>query len=439
MRNRLNLIVILACATLCLSACTDSKIPPLDGDVVVTQDEIKTELPEASESEEEPEHDFGEIIEPTPLGQNNDPNAYAYDDEVTLFLPEIDLDETIHINSDQVEKISIKKTGLMYKVGGLWCANSRGDGNTKPELYDATADEIIELTFPENFPDWVVGSGSTLVLEDRYLIQWLVYDDLTIKLTKIDTKAKTLEVLREESSEDLPRFIYLNEIGDESFLSFYMYRAPEGDEFDLYSVCEIYDINGNYTEIVREGFKRDEYRSTGFFYDAFAYKNGEIYGLGKEIVRGEVRWSLRRFTNEGELTESICLNNFSYMLGTANVENFDIVGDYIVTRDDWGTTCYVYKHDQLVMKGVDNMEYVVVDDMIVCAILKDENGDSLENGLIYVIDTQNDEIEKFSYSLDEGINSEMLTFRQTGNGDVHMVYYGLNDMHYVISKEEFIS
>lgn len=33
----------------------------------------------------------------------------------------------------------------------------------------------------------------------------------------------------------------------------------------------------------------------------------------------------------------------------------------------------------------------------------------------------------------------MLTFRQTGNGNVRMVYYGLNDMHHIISKEEFIS
>lgn len=219
--------------------------------------------------------------------------------------------------------------------------------------------------------------------------------------------------------------------------SYYKYNTPEDDEFDLYCVCEIYDINGNYTELVREGFKRDEKNSTGFFYDAFAAQDGVIYGLGKEIINGKVIWTLRTLSNDGEVISYRRLYNMSYMYDAQNIDKFDIVGDYMVTYSKDKYINCVYKKDQLVMKGLRSISCVVTDDMIVCQIYKDEDGKQIDEGLLYVIDTTNDRINKFTFPVEDG-NEVDSGIKKCGNGDIRAKYSTYTQNTYcVISKDAF--
>lgn len=461
MKHKLKFIAVFVLTALCLTACADSNIDSninsdRDG-FIVTQDQTEVVLPDisvvteasktpevsesisSSKSNENTDDGGGLLVDAPAQNQNNDANAYAYDDEVTLFLPKTETEEAIVISSDKIEKVSTKKASLSNKIGDLWYANSRGITPSRPVLYDASKDEVVDLIRPEDFPDWIAGSGYKAMLQDRYLFEWLSYDDSTMKLTRIDTQTKTLEVLREEG-RDFPGFIYLKELDDEHFFSYYRYNAPEDDEFDLYCVCEIFDINGNYTELVREGFKRDEKNSTGFFYDAFAAQDGVIYGLGKEIINGKVIWTLRTLSNDGEVISYKRLYNMSYMYDAQNIDKFDIVGDYMVTYSKDKYISCVYKKDQLVMKGLRSISYVVTDDMIVCQIYKDEDGKQIDEGLLYVIDTTNDRINKFTFPVEDDSEGSS-GIKKCGNGDIRAKYstYTKNTyyVYYVISKDAF--
>lgn len=451
MKKCLYLFLAFTFTMLCLTACSDTNINSGDNDIIVTQDEIEVNLPDfsqvtdvsetydSSDSQESTDDNGGMLIDAPIRNQNNDPNAYAYDDKVTLFHPETDVD-AITISSEQVERISAKKIWIQTKFGDFWHASGmNGTAAAIPVLYDATTGEAVNLTTPEDFPKWVAGSGYYLILQDRYWIEWLSYEDSTMKLTIADSQTKTLEVLREESGKTYPAFLYLKELDDEHFLSYYKYYAPDGDEFDIYSVCEIYDIDGNYTEIVREGFTYDEENSTGFYYDAFTAEDGKIYALGKRIVNGKAQWSLRTLSTDGEVTSSISLNNLSYMFETRNVDVFDIVNGYIVTRSSWNQPCCIFKKDNLVFKGtLYNSDWEITDDLIVLGIRKDEDGNELENYLIYVIDTNTDEIRTYTFPNEDGMDLQTFGLVKCGNGDICVSCSELSTyVRYVISKDVF--
>lgn len=359
---------------------------------------------------------------------NTDPNIEAYDEKVKLFLPSAS--KTVHINSEKIGTVYTEKTALLQKIGEVWYSWSYGY-NTVPELYDEVADEIIDLDSPKDFPNWYVGSGSTVTLADRYVYEWLGYDDGTIKLTRVDAKENKLEVIRSvPNSNSFSAFINLCKIDDERFLSFYRYGAPAGDAYDSYSVCEIYDTAGNYSEILREGLKYNSSSDTdskGFFYDALTAKDGEIYALGKEILKNEPKWSLIHFSDKGELIETITLNNFGYMAGKESVEAFDIVGDYFVTRDDFRTTCYVYKvndgNDMVVVKGINRLYYTVTGNLIIVAIETDASGNPLSYGDFYVLNAESGEIVEFTFDLDDGLDSaDLRKILVTDDGNLHFSF-----------------
>lgn len=246
MKHKLKFIAVFVLMALCLTACADSNIDSnIDSDrdgFIVTQDQTEADLPDISvvtDASKTPEvsesissskfnentDDIGGLLVNPPIrNQNNDANAYAYDDEVTLFLPKTETEEAIVISSDKIEKVSTKKASLSNKIGDLWYANSRGITPSRRVLYDASKDEVVDLIRPEDFPDWIAGSGYKAMLQDRYLFEWLSYDDSTMKLTRIDTQTKTLEVLREEAGRDFPGFVYLKELDDEHFFSYYKYN-----------------------------------------------------------------------------------------------------------------------------------------------------------------------------------------------------------------------
>lgn len=371
---------------------------------------------EAAENQDNSETADGSVIfddSGTPSNINTDPHTEAYDEKVTLLLPEAS--KTVRIDSEKIGTVYTDKTNLLEKIGKVWYSWSDGY-NSVPELYDDKADKLIDLDFPENFPGWYAGSGLTVTLADRYVYEWLGYNDNTVKLTRVDTKEHKLEVIRSvPSSDSFIAFINLSKIDDEKFLSFYRYSAPDEDLYDIYSVCEIYDIDGNYREILREGLKYDpdtDRFSEGYFYDAFTAKDGEIYSLGKEIIGGEPKWSLKRFSDNGEALETVMLNNFGYMAGTESVEAFNIAGDYLVTRDDARTTCYVYKinggSDAVVVKGIKNLYYTATDNLIIVAVSADEEGNALSYCDFNVINAESGETVEYTFDLDDGLDSKDL-------------------------------
>lgn len=185
MKHKLKFIAVFVLTMLCLTACADSNIDSDRDGFIVTQDQTEADLPDISmvtEASKAPEvsesissskpnentDDIGGLLVNPPIrNQNNDANAYVYDDEVTLFLPKTETEEAIVISSDKIEKVSTKKANSMIKLGDFWYGLSRGDYHSKPVLYDASKDEVVDLIRPEDFPDWIAGSGYDVFLQDR--------------------------------------------------------------------------------------------------------------------------------------------------------------------------------------------------------------------------------------------------------------------------------
>lgn len=386
-----------------------------------------------------------QVIDPHPNEEIVNPNEWTYSEDVVLFplpddMPEAD---TIQLDLNKYEQLIDRKgMGALYKFDDLWLVNVRVNYKSRPQLYDAKNDEIITLDRPENFPDWVVGSGYNEIVGGRYFFEWLAYDDDSVKLTRIDVESKKLDVIREEFDKSFPSMLYLKAVDDEHFLSYYRFNCEKGDEYDLYSVCELYDINGNYTEILREGYIRDDVNGVGYFYDAFTAKDGVIYALCKRIVNSKAQWYLKTLTLDGGEVDLRYLDNFGSIAGTSGMKEFDIVGDYLVASNNLSTT-YVYKlnedsSDELVIKGYDNrMRYVTSDGLIICKVSRSEKiGVEYPYGLLYVLNTENGKLKKIVIPLEEGKTSGYCELRLTTSSDVHLIVSGFNRTSYVIPIEE---
>ena len=61
--------------------------------------------------------------------------------------------------------------------------------------------EDVELNYLNDLDNWEVGSGSTVVLNDRYLYEWKGYttvsseDGYDVKLTRIDAESGNVEIV----------------------------------------------------------------------------------------------------------------------------------------------------------------------------------------------------------------------------------------------------
>ena len=153
-------------------------------------------------------------------------------------------------------------------------------------LIDSQSKEI-KLKYPENLTDWFVGSGSSVVLQNRYLYEWHSYNSEVaentshdVKLTRIDGKSGNVELVDEiESGTPL---IYMCKISDSEFLSYSITKAPsDRTEYAVISAAWIYTEKGEKREIINEKYENNANwtDSEGILIECFAVRDGKILGL----------------------------------------------------------------------------------------------------------------------------------------------------------------
>ena len=165
-----------------------------------------------------PEVPSTDIVQDSSTGEahENMPSVESYNPLKQLEIPE---DEAFNI----LDKIGNTYIGLNEMLGG-------NDSAYAEALYNEDTNIITKVAYPASLPLWLVGSGSTLQMGNRYFYEWRSYandiaddDKHDVRLTKTDiTTGEALVVA--EKKLDTP-FVWLCKLDDEHFLSYYVTKA----------------------------------------------------------------------------------------------------------------------------------------------------------------------------------------------------------------------
>ena len=296
-----------------------------------------------------------------------------------IVLPKANL---ITMNWDASFQKAIEKNEIGFTITEKFSQNYFG----AKSLYNADKQEIditeilidkktykeIPLIYPDGFPSWQVGSGSYIILKNRYLYEWRSYTSQfeednghDMKLTRIDCSTGKVEVM-DEFQLNSP-LIYLCKMDEERFLSYYVVKAPsEKNEYATLTVATIYNLDGTKKEIIREKYENDVdwTDSEGTLIERFAVKDGEIYGFGRRRISGSYKFFLYHYDHNGKLLETEAVPVFENIIGAEQPLVFLLVGDYIVFRTYESLTSYICKRTsngtELIMKGADgNVSYAI--------------------------------------------------------------------------------
>ncbi len=171
----------------------------------------------------------------------------------------------------------------------------------------------IPVKYPEGLAKWSVGSGSRVVMDNRYYYQWNSHNDAfglgaahAMKLTRIDLVTGEMTVFDE--MELITALIYLYKLDDTHFLSCYSLpvESDKGAQYASVNVATVYGTDGSKKEIIREVYEDDpEWTdSVGRLIECFAVKDGEIYGFGRRRIDSQNVFNLYHYNREGELLDT---------------------------------------------------------------------------------------------------------------------------------------
>ena len=303
-------------------------------------------------------------------------------------------------------------------------------------LSDPHFGEEVELNYSDDLDNWEVGSGSTVVLNDRYLYEWKGYttvsseDGYDVKLTRIDAESGNVEII-DEIKHSTP-LIYLCKINESEFLSYSITQAPsDKTEYAVISSAWIYDDAGGKREIIREKYENDVSwsDSTGILIERFAVKDGNLYGVGRRLISGKYQFFLYHYDKNGTLLGEEALTGFENIIGSEQMLELRIMGDYFVFRTYETLTTYICKNTKngvkLVMKGADGqVRYSMTDDYVFFI----ESNVNVYSGEIeqkdcplYVIDVQNDKIFAYKFILPLQ-NPYFVNIQSLSNGAILVTY-----------------
>lgn len=279
---------------------------------------------------------------------------------------------------------------------------------------DKKTKKEIKLKYPTNFPDWSVGSGSFVVLQNRYYYEWKSYtaesEDQTLhdmKLTRLDSKTGKVTVVAEKSLSN--PFIYLCKIDDEHFLSYYVCKDDPSKKISgRLSVAEIYDIKGNHKKIINEKYENQIgwKNSKGLLLERFSIDNGKIYGFGRKLISNEYKFFLHSYDINGKLQKTEELKGFKNIIKDEQPVEFFIINDYIIFRTFESLTSYICKKTDsgvdVIMQGRDgHISYSFIGDYIL--FIEDNITD---NGInndkeypLYMLNTKNDKIRAYKLTI----------------------------------------
>ena len=303
-------------------------------------------------------------------------------------------------------------------------------------LSDPHSGEDVELNYSDHLDNWEVGSGSTIVLNDRYLYEWKGYttvsseDGYDVKLTRIDAENGNVEIV-DEIKYSTP-LIYLCKINESEFLSYSITQAPsDKTEYAVISTAWIYDDAGGKREIIREKYENDASwsDSTGILIERFTVKDGNLYGVGRRLISGKYQFFLYHYDKNGTLLGEEALTGFENIIGSEQMLDLRIMGDYFAFRTYETLTTYICKNTEdgvnLVMKGADGqVKYSMTNDYIFFI----EGNVNVYSGEIeqkdcplYVIDVQNDKI--FAYKFILPLQSpHFVNLQSLSNGAILITY-----------------
>lgn len=227
-----------------------------------------------------------------------------------------------------------------------------GEGMVYDEcLVNAKSGETEELSYPPDLPQWSVGSGHSVVMQDRYLYEWKSYTSVfsenelqDVRLTKVDGRTGVVEVV--DKTEQLSPFIYLCKINDTEFLSYTVMPTPSDKvEYATETVASIYNVNGEKREIIREKYENDVSwtDSEGILIERFAVNNGEIYGVGRRRVDGKYKFFMYRYSKEGKLIDTKQLENLENIIGDEQFAEINMNGDFLAFRTYETLSTYICK------------------------------------------------------------------------------------------------
>lgn len=383
--------------------------------------------------------------------------------------------QNINLNEDVIlPKVNVKSTNLAKEFKNLslnnfTIVNSIGntyygykstysDGGINDEfmLIDSKSGKEIRLNTPQNITNWSVGSGSMVVLKDKYLYEWKSYtsefsEDTAhdVKLTRIDIENKTIEIV-DELKYSSP-LIYMCKISDTEFLSYSITQGPsDKTEYAVISTAWIYNIDGQKKEIISERYENDVSwtDSEGILIERFAVKNGELFGLGRRLISGKYQFFLYHYDKSGKLISEEALIDIENIIGSEQMLELHLIDDYIVFRTYESLTTYICKktHNgiELVMKGTDRQVQYAVSSKYIFFIESNVNVYSGEieqkDCPIYIIDVQNDKIYATNFSIDltnpyfvgiQSLSNESILVTYCDFG----VYNPMDIKHYIIDNE----
>ena len=383
--------------------------------------------------------------------------------------------QSINLNEDVIlPKVNVKSTNLAKEfkklnLNNFTIVNSIGntyygykstysDGGINDEfmLIDSKSGKEIKLNTPQSITNWSVGSGSMVVLKDKYLYEWKSYtsefsEDTAhdVKLTRIDIENKTIEIV-DELKYSSP-LIYMCKISDTEFLSYSITQGPsDKTEYAVISTAWIHNINGQKKEIISERYENDVSwtDSEGILIERLAAKNGELFGLGRRLISGKYQFFLYHYDKSGKLISEEALIGFENIIGSEQMLELLLIDDYIVFRTYESLTTYICKktHNgiELVMKGTDRQVQYAVSNKYIFFIESNVNVYSGEikqkDCPIYIIDAQNDKIYATKFSIDlknpyfvgiQSLSNESILVTYCDSG----VYNPMDIKHYIIDNE----
>lgn len=271
------------------------------------------------------------------------------------------------------------------------------------------------LNYQAGTKEWTVGSGSAIVMKNRYHYEWKSYtlemsgDVLhDVRLIKTDGQTGNVEII-DKVKQSSP-FVYLCKINDDCFLSFSSYKADSNrTEYAVISSASIYNINGEKKEIINEKYENNESwsNSDGVLIEHFTVNNGEIYGYGRRLINNEYKHFLYHYDLNGKLLNEKVLVGFENIIGSEQPIDFIYIGDYIAFRTYESVSNYICKingeHVDLIMKGIDGQVQYAVSDKYILFI--ESNVDVYTDKTkdidcpLYIIDTSSDSIKAVNFKV----------------------------------------
>ena len=242
---------------------------------------------------------------------------------------------------------------------------------------DSSSNTQKSLNYQTGTKEWVVGSGSTIVMKNRYHYEWKSYtlemsDDTLqdVRLIRTDGQTGTVEII-DKVKQSSP-FMYLCKINDDYFLSYSVCKADSNrTDYAVISSASLYNINGEKKEIINEKYENDGSwsNSEGVLIEQFSVNNGEIYGYGRKLINKEYKHFLYHYDLNGKLINEKVLVGFENIIGSEQPIEFIYIGDYIVFRTYESVSNYICKVNgnriDLIMKGIDGqIQYAVFDKYI---------------------------------------------------------------------------